>query len=64
MTSPAFGMSPRPSVMRVSTIIDVGGGKRLFTVTAADVLDTKGPRGGPPGEHDVNREACPVYASC
>ena len=54
----------------VSPIIVVPGGKsvskRVFTAaTTADALGTeftsfKGPKGGPPGEHDVNREACPI----
>ena len=36
-----------------------------FVATTVDALSTefasfKGPKGGPPGEHDVNREACPI----
>lgn len=75
MTGRGAGKSVSPSIYgaegkSVSPIIVGPGGKsvskRVFTVaTTADAFGTeftsfKGPKGGPPGEHDVNREACPI----
>ena len=52
-----------PEGKRVSPVIIGDGGKMMLKVAAGldtKVIPFKGPRGGPPGEHDFNREACPI----